>query len=53
MEKLQYEFLSAMAKAFRAYNKKGGARSTKKLEPIHKFLAKTILHRLGVKVQMK
>jgi len=40
-------FLSAINLSFVAYNKKGGARSTKKLVPIHKFLSRVILSKLG------
>lgn len=35
-----------MNASFAAYNKKGGARSTKKLIPIHKFLSEIILRKL-------
>lgn len=47
MENIQSKFLSAIKDSFIAYNKKGGARSTKKLIPIHKFLSGMILGKLG------
>jgi len=46
MKNIQGNFLKAISASFKAYNKKGGARSTKKLIPIHKFLSETILGRL-------
>ncbi len=46
MENLQDKFIKAINASFMAYNKKGGARSNKKLIPIHKFLSKTILGKL-------
>lgn len=46
MDKMQDKFLKAISASFVAYNKKGGARSSKKLIPIHKFLSKTILSKL-------
>jgi len=45
--KNQNNFLLAINDSFNAYNKKGGARSTKKLIPIHKFLAEKITDKLG------
>lgn len=47
------KFLSAISASFKAYNKKGGARSTKKLVPIHKFLSETILNKLGKSFSIK
>src|SRR3989344_7509599 len=46
MENLQDKFIKAINTSFAAYNKKGGARSNKKLIPIHKFLSETILKKL-------
>lgn len=46
MDNLQNKFLQAINASFTAYNKKGGARSNKKLIPIHKFLSETILKKL-------
>ncbi len=46
-------FLSAIKKSFVAHNKPGGARSPKKLVPIHKFLAETIQKKLGKKYSVK
>lgn len=47
MGRVDDKFLSAIGASFKAYNKKGGARSTKKLIPIHKFLSETVLNKLG------
>lgn len=47
MDNIQNKFLSAISESFLAYNKKGGARSNKKLIPIHKFLAETITSKAG------
>jgi len=46
MEDSQDKFIKAINNSFAAYNKKGGARSNKKLIPIHKFLSETILGKL-------
>jgi len=46
MNDIQNKFLKAIYLSFIAYNKKGGARSNKKLIPIHKFLAETISKKL-------
>lgn len=46
MNNAQDKFLKAIHTSFIAYNKKGGARSNKKLIPIHKFLSETILEKL-------
>lgn len=46
MDNLQNKFIKAINASFAAYNKKGGARSNKKLIPIHKFLSETILEKL-------
>lgn len=46
MNSIQDKFLKAISNSFVAYNKKGGARSSKKLIPIHKFLSETILGNL-------
>ena len=35
-------FLQSLNLSFFAYNKKGGARSNKKLIPIHKFLSEVV-----------
>lgn len=49
MNNTQNKFLSAVNASFLAYNEKGGARSNKKLIPIHKFLSKEISNKLGQK----
>lgn len=46
-------FLAAMNESFAAYNKKGGARSNKKLIPIHKFLSEAVLEKLGAGFSIK
>lgn len=46
MSEIQSKFLEAIKRSFLAYNKKGGARSTKKLVPIHKFLSEEIINKL-------
>lgn len=46
MNNIQGKFLKAINSSFAAYNKKGGARSNKKLTPIHKFLSEIILGKL-------
>ncbi|MCK5459694.1 hypothetical protein KAI52_01110 [Candidatus Parcubacteria bacterium] len=46
MKNIKNNFFVAIKKSFAAY-KKYGARSTKKLIPIHKFLAETILQNLN------
>lgn len=46
MDNLNDSFLVAISQAFKAYNK-FGARSNKKLVPIHKWLADLILSKLG------
>ena len=46
MGNLQNKFLKAINASFAAYNKKGGARSNKKLVPIHKFLSEIIIEKL-------
>lgn len=46
MDNLQNKFINAINFSFEAYNQKGGARSNKKLIPIHKFLSETILKKL-------
>ena len=46
MENPQDKFIKAINASFAAYNKKGGARSNKKLVPIHKFLSEIILEKL-------
>ena len=53
MKNLKQNFLIAIKKSFIAYNKKGGARSPKKLAPIHKFLAETILKNLDKNYSVK
>ncbi|MDD5528017.1 MAG: hypothetical protein PHO56_03535 [Patescibacteria group bacterium] len=47
MNNTQKDFLDAINLSFIAYNKKGGARSPKKLIPIHKFLSEEISDRIG------
>jgi len=42
MKNLQDKFIKVINTSFAAYNKKGGARSNKKLIPIHKFLSEII-----------
>lgn len=46
MDIIQNKFLQAISASFSAYNKKGGARSNKKLIPIHKFLSEIIYGKL-------
>lgn len=53
MGQIGSKFLSAISASFKAYNKKGGARSTKKLVPIHKFLSEIILNKLGKSFSIK
>jgi len=53
MDKIRDKFLKATRASFIAYNKKGGARSNKKLIPIHKFLSETILKKLEGVLQEK
>ena len=53
MIKIDDKFLSAINASFKAYNKKGGARSTKKLIPIHKFISETVLNKLGKNFTIK
>ncbi|MDD4477153.1 MAG: hypothetical protein PHY40_03275 [Patescibacteria group bacterium] len=53
MGQIGSKFLSAISASFKAYNKKGGARSIKKLVPIHKFLSETILNKLGKSFSIK
>ena len=53
MDNLQNKFIKAINASFSAYNKKGGARSNKKLIPIHKFLSETILRKLKNKYSIK
>jgi len=53
MGQIENKFLFAISESFKAYNKKGGARSTKKLIPIHKFLSETVLNKLGEKFTIK
>ena len=53
MIKIDDKFLSAIDASFKAYNKKGGARSTKKLIPIHKFISETVLNKLGKNFTIK
>lgn len=43
---MQDKFLKAINASFKAYGKRGGARSNKKLIPIHKFLSEIILKKL-------
>lgn len=47
MENLQAKFIRAINASFAAYNKRGGARSNKKLTPIHRFLSETVSEKLG------
>lgn len=53
MGQIDNNFLSAISESFKAYNKKGGARSIKKLIPIHKFLSETVLNKLGKNFTIK
>lgn len=53
MDNLQNKFIKAINDSFAAYNKKGGARSNKKLIPIHKFLSETILGKLKNEYSIK
>lgn len=53
MDNIQDKFLKAINASFIAYNKKGGARSSKKLIPIHKFLSEVILKRLKNRYSIK
>ncbi len=46
MKNLQDKFTKAINASFEAYNQKGGARSNKKLIPIHKFLSEAITGKL-------
>jgi hypothetical protein len=46
MDNLEKNFILAINKSFEFYNQKGGARSNKKLIPIHKFLSDVILSKL-------
>ncbi|MEK7123725.1 MAG: hypothetical protein AAB851_02415 [Patescibacteria group bacterium] len=46
MENSQNKFIKAINSSFAAYNKTGGARSNKKLIPIHKFLSEIISGKL-------
>ena len=47
------KFLKAINDSFVAYNKKGGARSNKKLIPIHKFISESILSKLNKNYSVK
>ncbi|MEK7635714.1 MAG: hypothetical protein AAB405_01330 [Patescibacteria group bacterium] len=53
MDNLQNKFMKAINASFAAYNKKGGARSNKKLIPIHKFLSEIILEKLKNRYSIK
>jgi len=53
MNNLEKEFLEAINLSFAAYNKKGGARSTKKLIPIHRFLSNVLLKKIGLGYEVK
>ena len=46
-------FLQSLNLSFFAYNKKGGARSNKKLIPIHKFLSEVVAKKLGKEYGVK
>ena len=48
MDNLQDKFIKAINISFAAYNKRGGARSNKKLIPVHKFLDK-LTHLVNLK----
>jgi hypothetical protein len=52
MKNIQNQFIIAVNASFAAYNK-SGARSNKKLIPIHKFLSETILGKLGNEYSIK
>lgn len=49
--KYKEEFLEALSETFKAYNEYG-ARSNKKLLPVHQWIAKTIQNKLGNKFQV-
>lgn len=53
MNKTDAKFLSAISSSFNAYNKNGGARSNKKLIPIHRFLSEEILKKIGKSFSVK
>lgn len=53
MDNLQDKFIKAINASFTAYNKKGGARSPKKLIPIHKFLSETVLNKIDKDLSIK
>lgn len=53
MDKIKNNFLSAIGASFLAYNKKSGARSNKKLIPVHKFLSEAVLSKLGKNFTIK
>ena len=53
MGQIDSKFLSAISASFKAYNKTGGARSTKKLIPIHKFISEIVLGKLGKNFTIK
>jgi hypothetical protein len=53
MDNIKDEFLKAINISFVAYNKKSGARSSKKLIPIHKFLSESILGKLKNEYSIK
>lgn len=53
MGQIDDKFLSAVSASFKAYNKTGGARSTKKLIPIHKLISEIVLSKLGKNFAIK
>jgi hypothetical protein len=53
MNKIDQKFLSAINISLLAYNKNGGARSNKKLIPIHKFLSESVSGKLSKDFSIK
>ena len=53
MNQIENKFFEAINSSFKAYNKNGGARSNKKLIPIHKFLSESVLSKLGREYSIK
>lgn len=53
MNNTNKKFIDSINKSFKAYNKRGGSRSIKKLIPIHKFLSETIRGYLGDGYEIK
>jgi len=53
MNKIDQEFLSAIDDSMLEYNKNGGARSNKKLIPIHRFLSEMVSGKIGKSFSIK